>query len=129
MNFKNLFHTMAMFCAAVVFGMGTFTSTTFAGSTVSITSDTAVLLSGSGIPLFLAGSSTLVSYSASATTLTVVLDAGSNVTVKSNNLYTLTNSQSLPTQCSASPAYSYVTFTATGPTTITITPTTAVACS
>jgi hypothetical protein len=61
--------------------------------------------------------------------LTLNLDAGSNVTVKSNNLYTLTNSQSKTTQCSPSPAYSYATFSATGPGTVTVTPTLTVACS
>ena len=99
------------------------------GSALSLSSDTAVLLTGPSITLTLASGSTLVSYSADTATLTLNLDASSNVTVKSNNLYTLTNSQSQSTLCNASPAYSYVTFTATGPSAITLTPTTAVACS
>src|ERR1035437_1440814 len=129
MSSKQLFSAVMLFCIVVVFGLGSFIPSTLAGSTVSITSDTAVLLSGSSITLILASGSSLVSYSADATTLTLNLDAGLNVTVKSNNLYTLTNSQSKTTRCSASPAYSYATFSATSPGTVTITPLLTVACS
>jgi hypothetical protein len=114
---------------AAVFGLAFAVPSTRADSTVSITSDTAVFLRGSGITLTLAGGSTLVSYSADAATLTLSLDAASTVTVKSNTLYTLTNSQNNPTECSASPAYSYVTFTATGPASVSVTPSATVACS
>ncbi len=96
---------------------------------MSIASDTAVYLSGPGITLILAAGGNLSSYSASATGLILALEAGSTVTVKSNTLYTLTNSQSSSTRCSASPAYSYVTFSAASPTTVTVTPSATVACS
>src|ERR1019366_2263501 len=52
---------------------------------------------------------------------------GSNVTVKSADLYTLTNSQSQPTQCSGV-AYSYVSLTGSNPLAVTLTPSTAIAC-
>ena len=128
-KFNCSFRPLATLSLVAVLGLGSFVPGALAGNTVSIASDTNVLLSGSGITLVLAAGSSLVSYSADATTLTLNLDAGSNVTVKSNNLYTLTNSQSKTTQCSSSPAYSYATFSATGPGTITITPTLTVACS
>jgi hypothetical protein len=96
---------------------------------VVLSSDTAVYLSGSNITLTLAAGSNLTSYSVDTTTLTLNLASGSSVTVKSNNLYTLTNSLSQPTLCSASPAYSYVTFTAGSTETVTVTPSTTVACS
>ena len=128
-KFNCPFRPLATLSLVAVLGLGSFVPGALAGNTVSIASDTNVLLSGSGINLVLAAGSSLVSYSADATTLTLNLDAGSNVTVKSNNLYTLTNSQSKTTQCSPSPAYSYATFSATGPGTVTITPTLTVACS
>src|ERR1035441_8254617 len=128
-KFISPFRPLATLSLVAVLGLGSFVPGALAGNTVSIASDTNVLLSGSGITLVLAAGSSLVSYSLDATTLTLNLDAGSNVTVKSNNLYTLTNSQSKTTQCSSSPAYSYATFSATGPGTITITPTLTVACS
>ena len=77
-----------LFCIVVVLGLGSFVPAALAGNTVSIASDTNVLLSGSGITLILAAGSSMVSYSTDAATLTLNLDAGSNVTVKSNNLYT-----------------------------------------
>src|ERR1039457_4261385 len=120
-KFNYPFRPLATLSLVAVLGLGSFVPAAVAGNTVSIASDTNVLLSGSGITLVLAASSSLVSYSANATTLTLNLDAGSNVTVKSNNLYTLTNSQSKTTQCSPSPAYSYATFSATGPGTVAIT--------
>ncbi len=126
---KRLFRSIAILGTVVVFGLGSFIPSALAGNTISISSDTAVFLSGSGITLILASGSTLDSYSVSTTTLTLTLDATSNVTVKSNNLYTLTNSQNSATQCSASPAYSYLALTVASPTTITITPSTTVACS
>jgi hypothetical protein len=129
MNSKQLFSAAMLFCIVVVLSLGSFVPAALAGNTVSIASDTSVLLSGFSITLILASGSSMVSYSADATTLTLNLDAGSNVTVKSNNLYTLTNSQGKTTQCSPSPAYSYATFSATGPGTVTITPTLTVACS
>ena len=128
-KFNYPFRPLATLSLVAALGLGSFVPGALAVNTVSIASDTNVLLSGSGITLVLAASSNLVSYSADATTLALNLDAGSNVTVKSNNLYTLTNSQSKTTQCSSSPAYSYATFSATGPGTITITPTLTVACS
>src|ERR1035441_6025622 len=128
-KFISPFRPLATLSLVAVLGLGSFVPGALAGNTVSIASDTNVLLSGSGITLVLAAGSSLVSYSLDATTLTLNLDAGSNVTVKSNNLYTLTNSQSKTTQCSSSPAYSYATFSATGSGTITITPTLTVACS
>src|ERR1035437_3919589 len=128
-KFNYPFRPLATLSLVAVLGLGSFVPGALAGNTVSIASDTNVLLSGSGITLILAAGSSLVSYSADATTLTLNLDAGSNVTVKSNNLYTLTNSQSKTTQCSPSPAYSYATFSATGPGTVTVTPTLTVACS
>src|ERR1019366_3977144 len=128
-KFNYPFRPLATLSLVAALGLGSFVPGALAVNTVSIASDTNVLLSGSGITLVLAASSNLVSYSADATTLALNLDAGSNVTVKSNNLYTLTNSQSKTTQCSPSPAYSYATFSATGPGTVTITPTLTVACS
>src|ERR1035437_7326986 len=128
-KFNYPFRPLATLSLVAVLGLGSFVPGALAGNTVSIASDTNVLLSGSGITLVLAAGSSLVSYSADATTLTLNLDAGSNVTVKSNKLYTLTNSQSKTTQCSLSPAYSYVTFTATGPAAVTLTPSATVACS
>src|ERR1035438_8321031 len=83
-----------------------------AANNTSITTDTNVQLTGSGLTVTLAAGSTLVSFSAGSTTLTLNLDPTSNVTVKSANLYTLTNSLSLPTQCSGT-SYSYVDFTST----------------
>lgn len=112
----------------VVFGVSGFVPGALADSGVSITSDTAVFLSDPGITLILASGSTLVSYSADATALTVNLDAGSSVTVKSNDAYVLTNSQNTSTHCSGT-AYSYVPLTASGPTAVTVTPATAVACT
>src|ERR1035437_3562909 len=129
MSSKQLLSAVMLFCIVVVLGLGSFVPAALAGNTVSIASDTNVLLSGSGITLILAAGSSMVSYSTDAATLTLNLDAGSNVIVKSNNLYTLTNSQSKTTQCSPSPAYSYATFSATGPGTVTVTPTLTVACS
>jgi hypothetical protein len=96
---------------------------------VVLSSDTNVYLSGSNITLTLAAGSNLTSYSVDTATLTLDLASGSSVTVKSNDLYTLTNSLSQPTLCSASPAYSYVTFTAGSTETVTVTPSTTVACS
>jgi hypothetical protein len=92
-KFNCPFRPLATLSLVAVLGLGSFVPAALAGNTVSIASDTNVLLSGSGITLVLAAGSSLVSYSADATTLTLNLDAGSNVTVKSNNLYTLTNSQ------------------------------------
>ena len=129
MKLKHLRYIIMLLGMVVVFGLESFVPSSLASSSVSLTSDTAVFLSGSGITLLLAAGSSIVSYSADPTTLTLSLDADSNVIVKSNDLYTLTNTQSQPTQCSASPAYSYATFSATGPQTVTITPTFTVACS
>ncbi len=128
MIFKR-FRGVALLNAAILLAFNSLISSALAGSTVSIAADTAVLLTGPGTTLILAGGSSLVSYSVDTTTLTLNLGAESSVTVKSNSLYTLTNSQSLSTKCSASPAYSYVTFAATGPAAVTVTPTTTVACS
>src|ERR1017187_9448201 len=125
MNSRSLWCTVIAFAVAVA-GFGSFTPK---ASAVSLASDTAVYLSGSGITLISAPGSTLVSYSADVITLTLNLEASSSVTVKSNTLYTLTNSQSDPTRCSASPAYSYVTFSVVGPTTVTVTPSATVASS
>lgn len=128
MIFKR-FRGVALLNAAILLAFNSLISSALAGSTVSIAADTAVLLTGPDVTLILAGGSSLVSYSVDTTTLTLNLGAGSSVTVKSNSLYTLTNSQSLSTKCSASPAYSYVTFTASGPAVVTIDPSTTVACS
>lgn len=114
-----------LFGAAVA--LFSFASCAMATGGVSITSDTNVLLSGSGITLTLASGSTVVSYSADANSLTLNLDSSSSVTVKSISLYTLSNSQNQTTQCSGT-NYSYVTFTAGSPATITVTPTTTVPC-
>jgi hypothetical protein len=114
----------AVYAAAVLLPLsGAFA----ASSAVTLTSDTAVYLSGPGITLILASGSTLASYSVSSTSLTLSLGADSSVTVKSNDFYTLANSQSQTTQCSAT--YSYATFSVSSPTTVTITPSKTVACT
>jgi hypothetical protein len=95
---------------------------------VVISSDTAVLLTGSNITLTLAAGGSLPSYSVASSTLTLNLVSGSTVTVKSADLYTLTNSPSTPTLCSGT-AYSYVSFTAATSTTVTMTPNTTPACN
>ena len=125
-NVKRALCATTILCIVVSGGLGSNIRSALAVSTVT---DTNVFLSGPGITLILASGSTMNSYAAGTTTLTLVMDATSNVTVKSNNLYTLTNSQNAPTQCSASPAYSYLSLTVATSTTITITPTTTVACS
>lgn len=126
---QRFFRFMAIVATVVALGLGALIPSALAGNAISISSDTAVFLTGSGISLILASGSTLDSYSVATTTLTLNLDATSNVTVKSNNLYTLPNSQNAPTQCSVSPAYSYLALTVATSTTITITPSTTVACS
>lgn len=126
MTLKHLFHNIMIFCTVVCFGLGSFIPSTLATSVVSIMSDTAVLLSGPGITLILASGSTVVSFSVNTTTLTVNLDVSSTVTIKSNNLYTLTNSQSLPTLCGT--GYSFITLTSATPAAVTITPSTTIAC-
>ena len=115
-------------CMAMLFGLGLFIPSTLADSTVLITSDTVILLSGPGITLILASGSSLVSYSADTTTLVMNLDADSTVTVKSSNLFRLTNSLGRSTQCSGVD-YSYLNLTAESPTTVTVTPSTTVACT
>lgn len=99
----------------------------YAANNISIPADIAVQLTGTGLTVTLAAGSTLVSFSAGSTTLTLNLDSSSNVTVKSNNLYTLANSQSLPTQC-AGTNYSYVDFTSTSTQAVIVTPTNTPAC-
>ena len=88
-----IFRTSALLCAAAVFCFASLVPEALATSSVSIASDTNVLLPSSGITLTLASGSTLVSYSVDTSTLTLNLDPTSNVTVKSANLYTLNNSQ------------------------------------
>src|ERR1017187_5447984 len=100
-------------CAAIaVMALLASSRAVYAANNISIPTDIAIQLTGSGLTVTLAAASTLVSFSAGSTTLTLNLDPTSNVTVKSANLYTLTNSLSLPTQCSGT-SYSYVDFTST----------------
>ncbi len=128
MTSKHLFRAVVIFGTVISLFYGSLISSALAGNTVSIVSDTAVYLSGSGITLILAAGSSLDSYSVGSTTLTVNLDASSNVAIKSNNLYTLTNSQSQSTQCSGT-AYSYVTLTTSSPVAVSLTPSTTIACT
>jgi hypothetical protein len=100
----------------------------YAINNTSIASDIPVQLTGSGLTVTLAAGSTLVSFSAGSATLTLNLDPTSNVTIKSTDLFTLTNSQSLPTLCSGT-SYSYVNFTSTSTQAVTLTPSATVACT
>src|ERR1039457_2491399 len=92
---------------------------------VVFSGETQVFLSGSNITLTLASGE--MSYSVDSSTLMLNLVSGSSVMVKSSNLDTLTNSQSLPTLCSGT-SYSYVSFSAATTTTVSLTPTTTAAC-
>ncbi len=125
-NLKLMFRTTALLCAAAIFCFSS-VPTALAASSLSIASDTNVLLTGPGITLTLAAGSSLVSYSVAPSTLTLNLNSSSSVTLKSTNLYTLTNSQSQTTQCSGT-NYSYVSFAVATTTAITLTPSTTNAC-
>jgi hypothetical protein len=99
------------------------------GTDVQFTADTNVSLTGPSLTLTFASGGKVSSYSVSTTVLTINLDVGSTVTVKSTALATLTNSISSPILCSGT-AYSYITLTGgSGPSTVTVTPTSAVVCS
>ena len=126
-NLKLIFRTAALLCAAAVLSFGSLIPSALATSSISIASDTNVLLTGPGITLTLAAGSTLVSYTVDTSTLNLNLDSTSSVTVKSSNLYTLTNSQNQTTQCSGT-NYSYVSFAVASSTAITLTPSTTIAC-
>src|ERR1035438_5814013 len=94
-----LYHPVHVLTASLVvvsLALSSFVSSALASSTVSLTNDMAVQLTAPNITLTVAGGSNLVSYSVDVATLTLNLDAGSNVTVKSNTLYTLTNSWKPP---------------------------------
>jgi hypothetical protein len=125
---RNLIRVSAVF-SVVILSLGSFLSARAIGTGLTLSADTAVYLSSPGITLTLASGGTSADYSVSTSTLAVDLASGNSLTVKSNNLYTLTNSQGLPTLCSASPAFSYVTFTATSTVAVTVTPTTTIACT
>jgi hypothetical protein len=116
-------------CAAIaVIALLASSHAAYAANNISIPTDIAIQLTASGLTVTLAAGSNLVSFSAGSTTLNLNLDPTSYVTVKSTNLYTLTNSISLPTQCSGT-SYSYVDFTTTTTQAVTLTPSATVACT
>src|ERR1019366_9271752 len=97
------------------------------GTDFQFNSDFNVLLTGPSLSVIIASGSSVASFSVGSTTLTLNLDSGSNVTVKSTSFYTLSNTLSQTTQCNNN--YSYVTFTGgSGPSNVVITPSSTVAC-
>jgi hypothetical protein len=97
------------------------------GTDFQFSSDFNVTLTGSNLTVTIASGGTVAGFSIGSTTLTLNLDSGSNVTVKSNNFYTLSNTLSQTTQCNN--GYSYVTFTGGSiPSNVVITPSSTVAC-
>src|ERR1035437_8815092 len=98
------------------------------GTDFQFNADFNVLLTGSNLIVTIASGSSVASFSVGSTTLTLNLDSGSNVTVKSSNFYTLSNTLSQTTQCNNN--YSYVTFAGgSSPSNVTVTPSSTVACS
>ena len=119
---KKLITAIAIICAVLIGGL------VFAfGTDFQFNADFNVLLTGSNLMVTIASGSTVAGFSVGSTTLTLNLDSGSNVTVKSSNFYTLSNTLSQTTQCNN--GYSYVTFTGGAtPSNVVITPSSTVAC-
>lgn len=121
--------SMAVAMAFVIIGLVLGSSIVQAsGTDFQFNADFNIQLTGSNLIVTIASGSTVAGFSVGSTTLTLNLDSGSNVTVKSSNFYTLTNSLGSQTQCAG--GYSYVTFPGgSGPSNVTVTPSLVVACS
>lgn len=121
------------FWQAVVLGLGASlmlaSPAMAAGTDVHFSADTNIAISALGGNLVITNGSTVASYSISPNTLTLNLDSGSSVTVKSAGLWSLdNNSDAVSTKCNNTD-YSYLTFTASSARTVTITPAATISCT